>query len=85
MMEAHIPPLLIVLLAAVAAPLLGEVTSRFGLPVLVLELLLGVAIGPHGLGWAAPTGAIPYLSMFGVGFLFFLPASRSTWSPFEES
>ena len=71
-MEVHIPPLLFVLVAAVAAPLLGEFTSRFGLPIVVLELLLGVAIGPHGLGWAAPTGAIPYLSTFGVAFLFFL-------------
>src|SRR5262249_53704772 len=37
-MEAHIPPLLIVLAAAVAASFLGEFTSRFGFPVVVLEL-----------------------------------------------
>src|SRR5262245_13798179 len=68
--------MLIVLLAAVAAPLLGELTSRFGCSVVVLELLLGVAIGPHGLGWATPTGAVPYLAQFGMGFLFFLAGTE---------
>src|SRR5262245_2187697 len=75
-MELHLPPMLIVLLAAVVAPLLGELTSRFGLSVVVLELLLGVAIGPHGLGWATPTGAVPYLAQFGMGFLFFLAGTE---------
>jgi len=71
-MEIHIPPLLVVLAAAVAAPLVAEATRRIGLSVVVLELLLGVAIGPQGLGWAAPEGAIPYVATFGMAFLFFL-------------
>jgi predicted Kef-type K+ transport protein len=37
-----------------------------------VEVLLGIAIGPQGLGWAAPTGAIPHLASFGLVFLFFL-------------
>jgi Kef-type K+ transport system membrane component KefB len=72
-MHAHIPALLVVLAVAVAAPLIGEVTRRIGLSIVVLELLLGVAIGPQGLGWAAPdAGAIPHLANFGMAFLFFL-------------
>lgn len=71
-MEFHIPPLFVVLVAAVIAPLLGEFTARYGLPVVVLELLLGIAIGPHGLGWGAPIGAVPQLALFGMAFLFFL-------------
>lgn len=72
-MELHIPPLLVVLVAAVCAPLIGEFTARFGLPVVVLELLLGIAIGPQGLGWADPkVGAIPHLSGFGMAFVFFI-------------
>jgi len=57
----------IVLVAAVVAPLVGEFTSKFGLSVVVLELLLGVIIGPHALGWATPTHAVPYLAQFGMG------------------
>jgi Kef-type K+ transport system membrane component KefB len=71
-MDIHIPPLFIVLIAAVVAPLLGESTARWGVPVVVFELLLGVLIGPHGFGWVAPTGAIPYLALFGMALLFFL-------------
>ena len=71
-MHIHIPSLLVVLAVAVAAPLIGEVTRRIGLSVVVLELLLGVAIGPQGLGWAAPEGPVPYLASFGMAFLFFL-------------
>ena len=71
-MDTRIPPMLVVFAAAVAAPLVGELTRRFGLAVVVLELLLGVAIGPHGLGWAAPVGGVPYFAILGMAFLFFI-------------
>jgi Kef-type K+ transport system membrane component KefB len=71
-METHLPPLLVVLAAAAAAPLIGEVTRRLGVSIVVLEILLGVAIGPQGLGWAASVGSIPFLALFGMAFLFFL-------------
>ncbi|HJY76355.1 MAG TPA: cation:proton antiporter, partial [Burkholderiales bacterium] len=69
----HLPPLVAVLAAAVIAPLLGQLTARIGLPVVVLEILLGVAIGPQGLGWSDPAGgAVPQLAIFGMAFLFFM-------------
>ncbi|HKA39183.1 MAG TPA: cation:proton antiporter, partial [Burkholderiales bacterium] len=68
----HVPPLVVVLAVAVLAPLLGELTRRIGLSVVVLELLLGVAIGPNGLGWAAPEGGVPYFAIMGLAFLFFI-------------
>jgi Kef-type K+ transport system membrane component KefB len=71
-MSLHVPPLLVVLAASVAAPLIGEITRRFGLSIVVLELAIGVAIGPHGLGWAAAEGAVPAVASFGMAFLFFL-------------
>jgi Kef-type K+ transport system membrane component KefB len=72
-MELHVPPLLVVLAAAVAAPLVAEATRRIGLSIVVLELALGVAIGPQGLGWAeASQGAIPYLAVIGMAVLFFV-------------
>jgi Kef-type K+ transport system membrane component KefB len=71
-MHLHIPSLLVVLAAAVAAPLLGEVTRRIGLSIVVLELALGVVIGPQGLGWAAAEGFVPSIATVGMAFLFFL-------------
>ena len=35
-------------------PAIAEATYRIGVPIVVLEILLGVTIEPHGLGWAAP-------------------------------
>jgi Kef-type K+ transport system membrane component KefB len=65
-------PLLVVLAVAVCAPLLAELTARWRVPLVVFELLLGALVGPHGLGWAAPTGFLEILSAFGLAMLFFL-------------
>ena len=66
-MPVHIPSLLVVLAAAVVAPLMAEGTRRMGLSLVVLELLLGVAIGPQGLGWARVEGIGPGLAHLGIG------------------
>ena len=42
-------PVFFVLLVAVLAPLLAEVPVGFRVPVVVIEVLLGIAIGPHAL------------------------------------
>jgi Kef-type K+ transport system membrane component KefB len=65
-------PLLVVLTAAVCAPLLAELTARWRVPIVVFELLLGALVGPRGLNWANSTGFLEYLSAFGLAFLFFL-------------
>jgi len=70
--ETHIPPLVIVLAAACTASLLSEWTRQIGVSIIVLELLLGVAVGPSGLNWAAVEGLLPTLAAAGMGFLFFL-------------
>ncbi len=51
-MNSH--PVLIVLAIAVAAPLLTEITIR--LRVVVLEMVLGIIIGPQVLGLATAEG-----------------------------
>jgi Kef-type K+ transport system membrane component KefB len=71
-MNATIPPFFVVLVAAIVAPLIAHAIRRLGVPVVVIEILLGVAIGPQMLGWASSEGAIPYLASFGLAFLFFL-------------
>jgi len=62
----------VVLAAAVAAPLIGELTRRIGLSIVVIEVALGVAIGPQGLQWAALEGSLPIIATLGMAFLFFL-------------
>lgn len=48
MLTGH--PVFWLMLAAVAAPLLAEIPMRHKVPVVVLEILLGIVIGPHVLG-----------------------------------
>jgi Kef-type K+ transport system membrane component KefB len=48
-------------------------TRRLGLSVVVIELLLGVALGPQGLAIvSATTGALPAFATLGLAFLFFI-------------
>ncbi len=62
----------IISLLAVAAPLLTRVTRLTAVPVIVVELLLGLVAGPHGLGWVQIDGAVNTLALLGLTFLFFL-------------
>jgi Kef-type K+ transport system membrane component KefB len=43
-------PVLVVLAVAAIAPLLAQIRGIGRMPVVVLEVLLGIAVGPHGLG-----------------------------------
>jgi Kef-type K+ transport system membrane component KefB len=45
-------------------------SSRFRLPVVVVELLLGVVIGPHLLGLISPDGLVGMLGELGLTFDF---------------
>jgi Kef-type K+ transport system membrane component KefB len=64
--------LLLVFTIAALAPLLCEWVPRIRLPLVVLEIALGVVIGPQVLGWAAAGPVIDVLSNFGLAALFFL-------------
>ncbi len=63
MSELH--PVLWIMLAAVLAPLLAEIPEKLRMPVVVFEILLGIAIGPHGLGLVQFDGFVA--AMFGIG------------------
>jgi Kef-type K+ transport system membrane component KefB len=67
-----ITTLLLIAIAAVAAPLLAEATGRVGVPDVVLEILLGILIGPEVLDLAHPNQLVNALSALGLGFLMFL-------------
>ena len=61
----------LVAVVAVVAPL-GIGLARLRLPAIVLEILLGIAIGPQGLGWAKVDEPVQVLSMLGLAFLLLL-------------
>src|ERR1043166_3880084 len=64
--------LLIILTIAVLAPLLCEWIPRIRLPIVVMEICLGILVGPQVLEWADVSPIIQVLSNFGMVFLFFL-------------
>lgn len=61
----------IVVVAAVAASTVAVVPKRLAPPVVVLELMLGIVIGPHVLGLAQSDNFIEFFSNLGLGMLFF--------------
>jgi len=61
----------IVVVAALAAVTVAVVPKRFAPPVVVLELMLGILIGPHVLGIAHVDDFIEFFSNLGLGMLFF--------------
>jgi len=63
--------LVVILAAAVAAPVVAEATRRLRVPGVLFELVLGVLIGPQVLGWAEVTPFVASLSALGLAFLMF--------------
>jgi Kef-type K+ transport system membrane component KefB len=64
--------LVVILAASAAAVLLADRLRRFLIPVVVLEILIGVAIGPHLLGLASTNAVVRALAQLGVWLLFFV-------------
>ena len=63
--------LVIVTLAAVAAGLAGAVQPHLAIPVVVIEILGGILVGPEILDLATPDEFIEFFSNLGLGMLFF--------------
>lgn len=61
----------IVVVAALAAITVAVVPKRFAPPVVVLELFLGILIGPEVFDLAHPGDFIEFFSNLGLGMLFF--------------
>src|SRR5213595_1393623 len=64
--------LAIVAAAALAAPLALGLFPRIRLPAIVLEIVLGIVIGPHVLGWVSIDTPIRVMSLLGLAFLLLL-------------
>lgn len=62
----------VISLLAIVAPLVTRALRKGNVPVIVVELLLGLAFGPYLIGWLNVDGAVRTLSLLGLTFLFFL-------------
>ncbi len=71
-MDINASSLLLTAFIAVVAPLVCELPIGLKLPMVVLEVILGVVVGPQVLGWARPDGMLAVLGQLGLIFLFFL-------------
>jgi Kef-type K+ transport system membrane component KefB len=70
--SSELATLAAIALAAVGAPLLAELLRRFRVPGVVLEIGLGIVIGPQVLALAESDGIVEAFSSLGLSFLMFL-------------
>ncbi|MDH6553732.1 Kef-type K+ transport system membrane component KefB [Streptomyces sp. SAI-117] len=69
----HPGTLVLIMVAAVLAPLLAEgVARRIRVPLVIFEIALGILIGPDVLGWAHPDEVVDTLADLGLAMLIFL-------------
>jgi Kef-type K+ transport system membrane component KefB len=74
MLDLNNHPVLLVMAIGVAAPLLAEIPIGFRLPVVVLEMVLGIVVGPQVLALARAEGLLGWLGgHLGLAALFFMP------------
>lgn len=70
--EPQLRAVVLVLLASTLGALLSRLHGRIALPTVVVEIALGIVIGPQALGIAEVNAYIDVLAKFGLAFLFFV-------------
>jgi Kef-type K+ transport system membrane component KefB len=75
--------LAIVAAAALAAPLALGLFPRIRLPAIVLEIILGIVIGPEVLGWVSIDTPIQVMSLLGLAFLLLLAGLEVEYERFR--
>jgi Kef-type K+ transport system membrane component KefB len=69
-------PVLTIAAVAVLAPLLAEIPVGVRVPVVVLEVLLGILIGPHVLGLVEPNQFLSTMQLIGTAAMLFMAGSE---------
>jgi Kef-type K+ transport system membrane component KefB len=69
--SAQLRSLTLVLVASAAAAFLARIGPHLVLPTVVVEIVLGILIGPEVFGWATEGAYIQFLANFGLALLFF--------------
>ena len=75
--------LAIVAAAALAAPAALGLFPRIRLPAIVLEIVLGIVIGPQVLGWVSIDTPIEVMSLLGLAFLLLLAGLEVDYERFR--
>jgi Kef-type K+ transport system membrane component KefB len=75
--------LLIVAAAAFAAPLTLGLVPALRLPAVVLEIVLGIVLGPSVLGWANVDEPVQLMSLLGLAFLLLLAGLEVEFEQFR--
>jgi Kef-type K+ transport system membrane component KefB len=68
--------LVVVLAVAAGVPLLLGLLPALRLPGALLEIVVGVLIGPSVLGWVNPDATVKAIALLGLSFLLFLAGSE---------
>ena len=71
-MDSELFSLLVIAVIAATAPLLVDIPKSVRVPVVVVEIVAGIIVGPHVLDLVEPDSLIVFLSSVGLAFLFFL-------------
>jgi len=71
-MELHFTNLLIVVAVGFVAPLALGFAPSIRVPAIVLEIVLGIVVGPSVLGWVSVDDPVAVFSVVGLAFLLFL-------------
>lgn len=72
MPEASFTSLAVVMGVAFLAPLVLGLFPRLRVPAVVLEIVLGIIVGPQVLGWASVDEPVQIVALIGLAFLLFL-------------
>src|SRR5580692_3740399 len=72
MTASSVATLVLIAIAAVLAPILSELTGRLAIPEIVIQIGLGILIGPYVFNLARPSTIVSGLSDLGLTFLIFL-------------
>ena len=72
MTAASITTLVVIAIVGVLSPILAELSGRLAVPEIVIQLLLGIIVGPAVLGLAHPDTIVNGLADLGLSFLMFL-------------
>src|ERR1700741_3658215 len=75
--------LAIVAAAALAAPLVLGLFPRIRLPVIVVEIVLGLVVGPQVLGWVSIDRPVQVMSLLGLAFLLLLAGLEVEYERFR--
>jgi len=85
MIEAAIPTLVLIGLAAVLAPIVAEWSRRFvAIPEVVIQIIFGILLGPYVLDIAHPNSIVSALSDFGLTYLMFLAGTELDLSTMRQ-